>query len=104
MLKGRGFDEVVSEGLGEDAGLNLWVVIAETVADDDTAMIDLLAGTKVEEDPEVVIDGAVTDSIVVLALVLIGTKVTTGPGLEVAVEDGGDVAVEDITGGAVEQV
>ena len=103
-LEGCAFDETVSEDQGEVVGLNTLVVIAEAVADDDTAMIHLLAGTKVEEDPEVVIDGAVTDSIVVLALVLIGTKVTTGPGLEVAVEDGGDVAVEDITGGAVEQV
>ena len=72
-------------------------------------MIHLLAGTKVVEVLEVVIDGEVTDgevtdSITLVVLVLIGTKVTTGPGLEVAVEDGGDVAVEDITGGAVEQV
>ena len=103
-LEGCAIDETVSEDQGEVVGLNTLVVIAEAVADDDTAMIHLLAGTKVVEDLEVVIDGEVTDSITLVVLVLIGTKVTTGPGLVLALVDGGDVVVEGITGGAVEQV
>ena len=108
-LEGCAIDETVSEDQGEVVGLNTLVVIAEAVADDDTAMIHLLAGTKVVEVLEVVIDGEVTDgevtdSITLVVLVLIGTKVTTGPGLVLALVDGGDVVVEGITGGAVEQV